>query len=289
MCPYGASQYKGVVVHMSKLWRGVAVATVACGLAATGTATAMAAPATAVVTIMPHTQFHPVTNDYFVSYRGTKGTDTATLSGTVTGATSGEVAQLFEQRFPFHSAPVPVTGQSLALTGPAATSYSFTATPTLATKYQVEVLTSATSTTTDGVSAIQPIYVVTNQPATWNNCGRPVCRETMKVYTFLPARAYGREVAKKWYFYFGLALSPIKEPPPPRWLYLRNVTISTPKRISSTEFERTIKWSFRIGNNGYRWNFNFCSKDTEASDGINLPGRHSCGVSRIRGSTYYLG
>jgi hypothetical protein len=252
-------------------------------------ASAMAAPTIAVVTIAPHTQFHPVTHDYFVAYRGAKGTDTVTLSGTVTGAASGEVAELFAQRFPFRSAPVPVPGQTLALTGPAATSYSFTATPTLATKYQVEVLTSPASTTTDGVSAIQPIYVVTNQFGTPKTCGRPVCRQSMKIYTLLPARAYVREAAKRWYFYFGLALSPTREPPPPRWMYLDNVAISQPKRISSTEFERTITWSFRIGNDGYWFTFNFCSKDTESLDGINLPGTHSCGVHRVLSTVYYLG
>lgn len=276
---------------MSKLWRGVAAATVVCGLAATGTASAVAAPTTAVVTITPKTQYHPVTHDYFVLYLGTKGYNTVTLSGTVTGAASGEVAQLFAQRFPFHSAPVPVTGQSLALTGPAATSYSFTATPTLATKYEVEVLTSPTSTTTDGVSAIQPIYVLANGAVSnARKCRRPVCHQSFKVYTYLPASTYAREAAKKWYFYFGLALAPVKVPPPPKWLYLdNNVTISKPKRISSTEFETTFTWSFRIGNHGYYFNWNACTKDTESKDGLDLPGSHRCGVHRVLSSTYYLG
>ena len=49
-----------------------------------------------------------------------------------------------------------------------------------------------------------------------------------------------------------------------------------------------MKFSFRIGNNGYHFGFNFCSKASESSDGVNLPGKHHCGARRVRPS-WFLG
>jgi hypothetical protein len=51
----------------------------------------------------------------------------------------------------------------------------------------------------------------------------------------------------------------------------------------------TISFTFRIGNDGSNWNFNTCDQDTEATDGIGLPGYHGCGETRIPASVAYLG
>lgn len=40
---------------------------------------------------------------------------------------------------------------------------------------------------------------------------------------------------------------------------------------------------------GYAWNWNTCSKDTEAEDGIGLPGNHGCGSKSVPASAVYLG
>jgi hypothetical protein len=215
------------------------------------------------------------------------------ISGTVSRSTKGQVVALFAQPFPYKAKPAQVAGQSKTLpTSTTPVHYAFKAVPTVATKYTVKVLpSSTTSSPVVAASPTKPVYVVTNQPFTGlRACGRPVCHETVKVYTHLAKSAYKAESRKKWYFYFGLRLSSTGAPPPPRVLYLnRSATVSKARRMSSTEFERTIRFSFRVGNDGYYFLFNFCSKDTEAKDGMNLPGSHSCGVKKIRSTTGYLG
>ena len=37
------------------------------------------------------------------------------------------------------------------------------------------------------------------------------------------------------------------------------------------------------------WKWTTCSKDTEAADGIGLPGHHGCGAERVLSSAPYLG
>ena len=52
----------------------------------------------------------------------------------------------------------------------------------------------------------------------------------------------------------------------------------------------TIKFTFRIGNRGYFYEFNACQPDTEAKDGLNLPGHHGCGtLKEISSKRPYLG
>jgi len=287
-------------VHVSKVWRGAAIAAAVGGLVAAGTSAALAQPAQApLVTISAQSANPPVTHDVFVVYRNTylpKGThlreDQVRVSGSVSQSAAGQVAALFAQPFPYKAKPAEVAGQSLTLpTSSTPVSYSFKAAPTIATKYTVKVLpSSTTSSPVVGTSPTTTVYVVTNQPTTApRNCSRPVCHQTLKVYTHLAKSAYNTESKKKWYFYFGLRLSATGEPSFPRWLYLQKATISKVKRISSTEFERSITWSFRIGNDGYAFLFSFCSKDSESKDGMNLPGSHSCGAKKVRSNIAYLG
>jgi len=269
------------------VYRALICAVAASGLTMAGSVSAFAAPATApVVTIATKSVFKPVTHDVFVMYKGGKAAN-VTISGTVSGATTGDVATLYAQSFPFTSAPAPVAGQTVTL-NPTDTNpipYSFTATPHLATKYTVEVFDSTPTFLSQ--SPTKTVYVVTNQPFTGlKRCGRPVCHETIHVDTLLPASAYKLESAKRWFFYFKVKLDPVIVPPAPRFLFLHRATITRVRRISRTEFERTISWSFRIGNNGFNFNFSFCSKDTEAKDGLNLPGRHGCGATKVLARQY---
>jgi hypothetical protein len=283
-----------VKVHVSRVWRGAAIAAAIGGLVAAGTGSAIAQPTQApVITISTQSAFHPVTHDVYVSYKNTaflRGTHhrmgTVNVSGTVSQSTAGQVAALFAQPFPYKAKPAQVASVTLPKSS-TPVKYSFKAVPTIATKYTVKVLSSGTVV---GTSATRPVYVVTNQNTRFGTCGRPVCHVTLRVFTHLPKSAYRAESAKKWYFYFGLTLSRTGVPPPPKWLYLDpKAKISKVKKISSTEFERTISWSFRIGNDGYFPIGNFCSKDTESKDGINLPGHHSCGVKKVRSTVAYLG
>jgi len=272
-------------------WRAVMTAAVASGLALAGTGSAMAEPSTApTLTISAHSLLKPVTHDVFVVYNNGKF-GRVSIKGAITNATSGEVAALYAQQFPFKSAFAPVSGQTLTLSGTSPESYAFTATPTVATEYIVEILPSSTSTTPVATSGKVTVYVVTDQRLTGGQtCSRPVCHETFRIVTHLASSGYGRESVKKWYFYFGLKLSRTGEPAPPKWLYLSShVRISKSRRISATAFARTVTFSFTINNDGYYFNFNLCSQDTESKDGINLPGHHGCGAKKIRSTVSYLG
>jgi hypothetical protein len=273
-----------------------AVAVTASALAATTAATAdpavaqAASPASVAITISVSSKNPVITRDVLVAFQGTNGKNAATISGTVSGAARGEVAALYAQPFPFNKAPAPLRGKRATLHGSSAQHYSFTARPSVATRYTVRVVPASSGSSATGVSRERTVYVVTNQNLTGATvCSRPVCHESLQITTQLPASAYKTEAGKKWFFYFGLRLSRTGQPGPPKVLSLKRATISKAKRISATEFERTISFSFRIGNDGYNWLPNFCSKDTESKDGINLPGHHGCGVKRIRSSTIYLG
>jgi hypothetical protein len=284
-------------VHVSRAWRLATIVAATCALAAVGTVPALAAPAQApTVTINTQSAFRPVTHDVFVVYKDThKGThlrfDQVAISGTVSQSTSGQVAALFAQPFPYKAKPKRVAGQSVTLpTSTTPVSYKFKATPTIATKYTVEVLPSSTGGPVVATSRTKPVYVVTFQTARLSSCHRPVCHETLTVFTRLPNSAYKSESTKKSYFYFGLRLSKTGTPSFPRFLNLdKKASISKAKRVSSTEFKNTIKWSFRVGNDGFAFLINFCSTNSESKDGINLPGTHSCGVKKISRSIRYLG
>ena len=79
--------------------------------------------------------------------------------------------------------------------------------------------------------------------------------------------------------------------PAPRWLYLDggDASVSGARRISANEFEITVTYSFTIGDDGYYFEWNTCTKDTLSADGLGLPGSHGCGARRIRGNVNYLG
>jgi hypothetical protein len=65
--------------------------------------------------------------------------------------------------------------------------------------------------------------------------------------------------------------------------------ISKPHLMAANEFSVAISYAFNIGNGGYHYFSTVCAKDTEAQDGIGLPGSHGCGSNRIPGSHAYLG
>lgn len=244
------------------------------------------------VSIAAQSHFKPVTGDTFVQFAGGKN-DRVTLKGSIGGATTGDVAVLYAQQWPYKKAPAQVPGQheTLTVTGSTPVSYSFTTGPQIATRYSVEVLMSLSSTTALGSSKVVTVYVVAGGKATGiSRCGRPTCRETWHIYTIVPASLYKAESGKHLYFYFSLNLSRTGEPKAPKYLYLdHSASISKVKRISRSEFEWTIKWSFKIGDDGYYWLPAVCTKDSESKDGLNLPGSHGCGDRRIPSNIAYLG
>ena len=246
---------------------------------------ASAAPPT--VTIAARSAFPVVTGDVFVLFRAAAHNENrAQIHGKISGASPGQVARLFAQTFPFRHPPVRAGAVTLTH---ATSAYSFTVAPSLATRYRVEVFKNGTSTTPVVSSAVSTVFVsnlMMPSGFSFGSCSRPVCRQTIRVVEFVPPSTLRTEIAKRWFFYFGLSLSPT----PPRFLTLdTRATISRPVRISAGSFKVTISWSFRIGNSGFTPSLTFCNKDTESADGLGLPGHHSCGANRISATIPYLG
>ncbi len=228
--------------------------------------------------------------DVYVVYHGSKLAN-AQVYGTIRKAASGEVAQLYAQPFPYHHAPTQVGSVILHPAGTTA-SYEFQVTPALATRYRVELLPSSTASAPLGTSAMATIYVVIGGASEYaQTCGRPVCHESLFTDNYVPPSALQTEMSKPWYAYFGVNLSSGKEPPPPQWLTLGAGSghFAAARRIAADEFSETVTFSFRIGNDAYDWQWTTCSKDTEAADGIGLPGHHGCGAGRVLSSAPYLG
>jgi hypothetical protein len=265
------------------------------GLAAVGVVVpvlvARGGPASEFSAVAAKSALPPVTGDVYVVYQG--GTQaSATLSGTVENVASGEVARLYAQQFPFRRPPVPAGGPVILHPAGTTARYTFRAAPSVATRYRVELFPSSTATTPLSISAARTVYVTLG--ATFANsqtCARPVCHETFPVHVFTPASALSTEISKHWYAYFNVSLAPVKEPRPPRVLLLGagDAQVAAPRRVSATEFELTITYSFTVGNDAYSWNWNSCLKDSEATDGIGLPGHHGCGNPSVPATASYIG
>jgi hypothetical protein len=276
---------------MRRPWRRAAVAAVAgaAAIAAQFTVIAPAQAAGPAITIAATSKLPAVTGSHFVIYRG--GTySRATIHGAVTGGAAGEVAALYGQQFPY-TKPAARLG-AITLKTSAKTAYSFTVTPTLATHYAVRLFASPTATTPMATSPVQNVYVANLQSFTAaQKCARPVCHETLHVYTWVPSAALKFEMGKHVYPYFGINLGGVSIPPPPKWLYLNagHAHVAALRKISADEYEVTVSFSFTIGSDSYFWLWAECQRDAVSKDGLGLPGYHGCGGNRISVNTFYIG
>jgi hypothetical protein len=269
---------------------GMAALTGGVAIAAQLAALVPAQAATPTITIAATSKIKPVTGFVLVVFQD-RSVSNAKIHGNITGATTGEVATLYAQRFPYTRPAKPVSSITLSPAG-ATTPYSFTVTPALATRYKVKLLASSTATTPLATSPKQNVYVTPGGFTKGGGpCGRPVCHQTLRLFTILPASALRFQMSQHLYPYFGLRLGASATPPPPKWLYLNagHASVSNPRRISASEFEQTLKLSFTIGNHSYYWNSTACWKDSVSKDGLGLPGHHGCGASRILRTFSYLG
>jgi hypothetical protein len=270
----------------------IAVAAVAAAPAASASTSNAATSSPAAVTITMHTSstLTKVTGRTLVAYRGHGGSTAATVSGTVSGARRGDQATLLYEKFGARSY---AKGGSVTLAGGRAAAYSFRVRPETATNYKIQV-------TGSGVGSVPPSPVRTvfvealgsiTGPRSCSRPARPVCHIRLRLFVNVPVSAYRTEAAKHWYLYAGLRLAPHRTPPAPRTLTLsRTATASGPQRKHLYQFVISLRYRFRIGrHDGFSWRVNFCTRDSEATDGLGLPGHHGCGDKRISARTSYLG
>jgi len=279
---------------MLRAWRRATLVALTAG-AAIAAQLAGVAPAQAAgtaITIAATSKIGPVTGYVVVEYRGGKDAS-ARIHGTITGATAGEVATLYAQSFPYAKVPAPVGSATLRAAG--TTAYSFTVTPTLATRYQVKLFARKTAARPLATSPVKNVYVSFGGTMTTSGpCGPPTCHVTSHVFLIVPSSALQVEMSKRFYSYFAVRFGPPHGPTPPlpEWLYLNagHASFTAAQRISADEFEKTVTFSFAIGaNSSESVAWLVCTRDTLSEDGIGLPGHHGCGSSRIRRTVNYLG
>jgi len=273
-----------------RAWRraaGMAAAGV-LALGATLAAAGQAQAAAPAISVAASTKLPLVTRDALVLYQ-TGAYASAKIHGTISGADAGEVARLYAQPFPYKKAAAAIATVTLKASK---VSYSFTVSPSLATHYWVKLFKSKTAAAPVAASSLQNVYVTLANAATgFKTCGRPTCQETLTFTTKVPSSALSTELAKPVYAYFGLSLSTSGTPKPPATLARSGgkADVSKSTRLSATQYKFTIKYTFTVGNDGYVWLWNECSKDAVTKDGIGLPGTHSCGAGKVAASTLYLG
>jgi serine/threonine-protein kinase len=235
-----------------------------------------------------------VTGDTVVYYNS--GTDAqATISGAIKDATAGQVVRLYARQFPYTGAPVLAGTATLSPSGGAA-SYSFQVTPTLATRYQAELFSGPAATTPLGESAATTVYVVLGEPSVRVSCqpDQPVCSITATETFYAPAALVAKEMAKHWYLYLGVNIQPgLGIPANPATIQLGGLggTIGNPRQTGSDSFTLTITYQYNHGTDGSEAAWWACAPDTEAQDGLGLPGSHGCGTQTTvtLSSEKYLG
>jgi hypothetical protein len=269
--------------------RAAAVLAAAAGLVMSAAMPAMSAPAP-TITIKATSQIKPFAGYVYVAYHDGKYS-AAQISGTVTNAVTGGVIRLMAQRFPYNKPAV--RAGSKAVTADGKLSYTFTVHPTIATHYTVMLFHSPTAAHATAWSVRKTVYFLPGGSVIPpSKCKRPTCHEVIRIRTLLPASLVREEMPKHWYFYFGIHRTtvPGKIPSAPKTMKL-DTKATTPKatRLSASTYRNVIKFSFWVGNEGYYWIWQSCTKDSEAKDGVGLPGHHACGNKQISAKVGYLG
>jgi eukaryotic-like serine/threonine-protein kinase len=218
----------------------------------------------------------------------------ASFAGEVTGAAPGEVVRLYAQQFPYTSAAAPVASMSLDSVGGTAR-YVLSATPVLATRYQVRLLRSATATTPLATSATKTVYVIRDDQFAYasatNNCtgtvGNEVCHETISVTVYSPPSVIRTEMAKRKYLYVGFGAVSAEGGSPDSVMRLDTDGVaSSPELVAANAYRMTLSYNYSV--NGGAGLIGFCTQQTEAQDGIGVPGSPACGADSIPTSDYAL-
>jgi hypothetical protein len=247
----------------------------------------------ATIPIAVASRIAPVTGDEYVIYRA--GTNaSARVHGEVSHVTRGETAELYAQPFPDRHAPVPV-GSVVLKASRSGAAYAFTVTPSLATRYYVELFPSSSATTPLARSRTVTIYVTRDVAGgRAPKCANPLCPPVVHMHVFVPASAIGTELSKRWYTYVGpapgaavkLQLLGPGNPKVRQLLKAVSPQVSKPRRVSATQFDLTLRFPSGYGQVLSLWHFAACTADTETRDGLGLPGRHQCGASSVPPASY---
>lgn len=192
----------------------------------------------------------------------------ATISGDTVDGQAGAAVELQASVFPFRSG-FAMIGQTQTGSGG---SYSFTATPTLATRYRVVLVSDATSQ-----SSVVTVYVAPNWISHASRCvnGTFSCQLHISAHVVYPAGTAKREGKKLVYYYFGVRTGSQTTPP-------------ARVRLVKKGHQHRHGHQYRVGFSvkfatptafSYQWEF--CTRDAEARDGLGLPGHRHCGARSI--------
>ena len=167
-------------------------------------------------------------------------------------------------------------------------------TPSLATRYYVELFPSSSATAPLARSRTVTIYVTRDvtggRPS---KCANPLCPAAVHLHVFVPASAMGTELSKRWYAYLAppgaavkLQLLDPRSPMASQLLKKVSPQIGAPRRVSATELDLTLRFPSGYGPVLTLWHFAACTADTETRDGLGLPGHHQCGAAAVPPASY---
>jgi hypothetical protein len=193
---------------------------------------------------------------------------TAQISGNTSDAQAGTAVELQKSSFPF-SAGFTAADETQTGTGG---SYSFTTKPTLATRYRVALVSDPLSQ-----SSTVTVYVA----AKWINlptrtCSGFSCHKQFGNRVVFPAAVAKQESTKRVYFYFGVRYGSQTTPP-------TRVRLDGTGRLHKLR-GHTYRTGFSVTFStvqAYYYEWVICTRDSEARDGLGLPGHHSCGGRSI--------
>jgi eukaryotic-like serine/threonine-protein kinase len=204
----------------------------------------------------------------------------AALEGEVANSVPGEVVRLYARQFPYSSPPVAV--QSVTLKQASGSPYQFLVAPTVATRYQVMLLRSASATTPLAVSASKTVYTIGYTKYTVGSLrctGVPVmdCTQTIGITVYFPPSEIAAAMSKPTHLYMALKTSGS----PLTSLQLDSAaSLSSPQRIADNAYTMTATFPEQLKIGDFP-QFGFCTVLTESSDGLGLPDEAACGQKSI--------
>ena len=225
--------------------------------------------------------FAPLFGDVFVRYRDGNSAR-AEIKGSVAGGKAGEIVRLYDQRFPFTSAPALADWVTL---NPAAngTGYAFTVTPTIATRYQVKLFANASASVPLASSVISTIYVLGYSRIVRNTgcVGVPVCHATVVSAVEDPPAGIQASLNDPWYAYLGTTVGPAGSSvadPTSMQLGLENAAISV-HRTGDDSLSLTLTFSYNVGNDAYSLQYADCVRASRRRTGSGFRAATAAGMN----------